>query len=81
MLAYSQPITPAPTTVSVLGMALIVKIESEFRMRSPSNAISPTCATSLPVAITIVSAETVRVPYPSASSMRTVCGSTKEAAP
>ena len=39
MLAYSQPMIPAPTTVSVRGMRCSSSTSSELKTRSPSKGM------------------------------------------
>ena len=60
MLAYSQPITPAPTTANVRGSRSRSRTSSLVKMRSPSNGICGSRVVSAPAAMTILLALTVR---------------------
>ena len=56
--AYSMPTTPAPTTTSDCGMRVRLRMPSESRIDSSSNAIDAGRTGRLPVAITILSEST-----------------------
>ena len=81
MLAYSMPITPAPSTIIVCGM------RGSCRMVSLSNTVSPSKGTSSgrfgrePVAITKNSAVRVRISPPVGGVTASACGSTKRPCP
>ena len=74
MLAYSQPMTPAPTTASERGSWSRCSMSSLVKMRLPSNGTCASRVVSVPVAMTIVSAVTVREVLPSIRSSFSVCG-------
>jgi hypothetical protein len=78
--AYSIPITPAPTTTSVRGIRVSVRMPSESRIRVSSNATVDGRAGRVPVAITIRSPLTRRA-TPSSATTSTVCGSMNLAVP
>ena len=56
MDAYSRPITPAPTTVSVRGMRRSSRMPSESSTVAPSKSTPAGRAGRVPTAITIRSA-------------------------
>ncbi len=60
--AYSQPITPPPTTMKLLGMRSIPSTSSESSTSGSSNGISGTRRGELPVAIRKMSAVILRAP-------------------
>ncbi len=72
--AYSQPITPPPTTVSVSGMRSRSRIVSESTTSGSSKGKPSGRRGRLPVAITILSARSRRSP-----SSSSVCASAKRA--
>ncbi len=74
--AYSEPITPPPTTVSVSGMRSSSRIVSESTTSGSSKGMPSGRRGRLPVAIRILSALTLRCP-----SSSSVCASTKLALP
>ena len=78
--AYSMPITPAPTTTSVCGICLRLRMPSESRIDSSSNSMLGGRTGRLPVAITMRSASTTWR-RPSAAVITTVSLSTKLATP
>ena len=79
--AYSTPMTPAPTTTIVAGTDSRPRMPSESTIRLPSKATSGGRAGRVPVAMTNLSAVTVRACEPSAGSTTTVCGSTNRPVP
>ena len=52
MLAYSQPMTPAPTTASVRGRWSSRRMSSLVMIRWPSNGMCGSIVASVPVAMT-----------------------------
>ena len=53
MVAYSQPITPPPSTAIVLGMESVSRIESESQIVRLFNGMSAPRRGREPVAITM----------------------------
>ena len=78
--AYSMPITPAPTTTIERGTRSRWMMPSESMIVLSSKATLDGRAGLVPVAMTILSAVTLRV-RPPPSSTSTACGPTKWAWP
>ena len=77
MLAYSMPMTPAPSTVIVFGMRGSCRIVSLSNTVSPSNGTSSGRFGREPVAITKKSAVSVRISAPAGGVTATACGPAK----
>ena len=76
MVAYSMPITPAPTTTIERGTRSRLMMPSESMMVFSSKATLDGRAGVVPVAMTILSAVTLRL-RPPPSSTSTACGPMK----
>ena len=80
MEAYSQPITPPPMTIMLLGMTSVERIESESQIVTSLKGISSGRRGRDPVAMTINGAVSKSLSLLLADTFR-MCGSTNEAVP
>ena len=80
MEAYSQPITPPPMTIMLLGMTSVARIESESQIVTSLKGISSGRRGRDPVAMTMNGAVRKSSSPLLADTFR-VCGSTNEAVP
>ena len=77
MLAYSQPITPAPTTASVRGSRSSWRMSSLVKICLPSNGMCGSRVVSVPAAMTILRALTSREAPPVSELRRIRVGTGK----